>query len=330
MSQMLTDSPQQPWKLPALAITAASVSFLLTIVMLLAAFQQVYLVVSALIVAMAGITIMRRRAWGAYGFALFELAQIGITPIVLGSSKVSTAYFALVIVSNLGLSVLFFLAGRSLTAAGASRGAVVPWIALSCLFTLPFLFVRGYVIPTTSMENTLLLGDHILVRTFPRVTPARGEIIVFRYPVDTAQTFLKRVIGMPGDRIKLINNVVYRNGVRLDEPYAVHKMQFPNSYAENFPSEKPNSMGRLDPFLRDMFENHIVKGELVVPARKYFTLGDNRDNSLDSRFWGFVDASDIIGKPLLIYGSEEKQDVLVGPQTKSITRVRWARVLKII
>jgi signal peptidase I len=297
---------------------------------LLAAFQHVYFVVSALIPAMAGITILRRRAWGAYGFALFELAQIAITPIVLGSSKVSTAYFAFLIVLNLCLSVLFFFAGRSLTAAGASRGAVIPWIALSCLFTFPFLFVRGYVIPTSSMENTLLLGDKVLVRTFPPVTPARGEIIVFRYPVDTTQTFLKRVIGMPGDRIKLINDVVYRNGVRLDEPYVVHKMQFPNSYAEHFPSEKPNSMGRLDPFLRDMFENHIVQGELIVPAHKYFTLGDNRDNSLDSRFWGFVDASDIIGKPLLIYGSEETHDELVGPKAKSITRVRWNRIFKVL
>jgi hypothetical protein len=136
MSQMLTDSPQPPWKLPTLAITAASVSFLLAILTLLAAFQHVYFVVSALIPGIAGITILRRRAWGAYGFALFELAQIAITPIVLGSSKISTAYFAFLIVLNLCLSVLFFFAGRSLTAAGASRGAVIPWIALSCL--LPF------------------------------------------------------------------------------------------------------------------------------------------------------------------------------------------------
>jgi signal peptidase I len=330
MSKMLTDSPQQPWKLPKLAITAASVSFLLAIGMLLAAFQHVLFVVFAFIPAMAGITILRRRAWGGYGFALFETAQLALIPIALGSSKVSTAYFALLIVLNLCLSVLFFLAGRSLTAAGASRGAVIPWIALSCLFTFPFLFVRGYVIPTSSMENTLLLGDRIFVRTFPPVVPEYGEIIVFRYPVDTAQTFVKRVIGMPGDRIKLINDAVYRNGVRLDEPYAVHKMRFPNSYADNFPSEKPQSMGRLDPFLRDMFENHIVKGELVVPAGKYFTLGDNRDNSLDSRFWGFVDGSDIIGKPLLIYGSEEKQDVLVGPKTRSVTRVRWSRIFNVL
>jgi signal peptidase I len=325
---MLIGAPQVPARPPKLAIAAAVVAFLISLVILISAFQVVLLVFLALVPAAAGVSILRKRIWGAYGFALFELAQATIAPLALLTvSGIPNAKIFLSIGLGLGLAVFFFLAGRSLAAMGAERGAVLPWIAVSLLFTVPLFFFKAFVIPTTSMEDTLLQGDKIIVRTSPRPTPARGDIIVFRFPVDRSQTSVKRVIGATGDHIKLVNDVVLRNGVELHEPYVVHKMQFQNSYAENFPSERPQLMGKLDSFVRDIFEHYIVNGELVVPPGKYFVLGDNRDNSLDSRFFGLVDASDIVGKPLFIYASEVPKEDL-GPNTAVLQRVRWNRIFK--
>jgi signal peptidase I len=279
---------------------------------------------------MAGLTILRKRVWGAYGFALFGLTQAMISPVVLRQSGIATAQIALNICLSLGIAALFFLAGRSLTVAAAKRGSVVPWIAVCFLFSFPLFFVRFYVVPTRSMEDTLLLGDRVLVRTLPRVVPVIGDIIAFRFPVDTSQIMLKRVIGLPGDHIKLVKNVVFRNDVALHESYTVHKVQFPNSYAENFPSEPPQSFGKLDSFVRDMYQHHVVNGQVVVPPGRYFVLGDNRANSLDSRFWGFVDASDVIGKPFFIYNSEVTQDENIGAKTNSMPRIRWGRIFKVL
>jgi signal peptidase I len=271
---------------------------------------------------MAGIGILRKRAWGAYGFALFQLAQLATTPLVLlrAPGLPRTQITALVGV-DLALALLFFLAGRSLVAAGARRGRVFPWIAVSCLFTLPAFFFQGFVVPSGGMEDTLLLGDHIVVRAFPRVNPARGDIIAFHYPVDRRQIFIKRVIGLPGDRVRMVSRVVYRNGAAIPEPYAVHKFPF-DKYRDNLPSDVAEL--RVQPGVgemaaaKDVLQNHVSNGEVVVPSGKYFVLGDNRDNSLDSRYWGFVGASDIIGKPILIYDSEVQET----------GKTRWNRIFK--
>ena len=128
----------------------------------------------------------------------------------------------------------------------------------------------------------------------------RGDIIVFRYPVDITQTFVKRCMGVPGDRIRIVNKQVYLNGVKLDEPYKVNKTDYIDSYRDNFPGE-PNVS--VESGAIDMLKHHVVNGEVVVPPNYYFAMGDNRDSSLDSRYWGFVPRENIIGKPLIIYWS---------------------------
>ena len=194
------------------------------------------------------------------------------------------------------------------------RSVVAEWTitVLMLLFGTTTL-VQAFVIPTGSMEDNLLIGDHLLVdklayapagpvsRYLLPYTPIqRGDIIVFRYPVDIRQTFVKRVIGVPGDRIRIRNKTVYLNGRPLDEPYKVHKTAYYDSYRDNFPS-MPNTAVQ-EPAL-EMLDRHVEQGEVVVPRESYFAMGDNRDSSLDSRYWGFVPRANIIGKPLLIYWS---------------------------
>ena len=169
---------------------------------------------------------------------------------------------------------------------------------------LLFLFVttsmvQAYVVPTGSMENNILVGDHMLVDkvgfenggnnwasyVLPHREVKRGDIIAFRYPEDVQQTYVKRVIGVPGDRIRLDNKQVIRNGQKLDEPYVRHSSPGIDDYRDNFPTAPEfYTTGRG----RDMFARDVQDGEVIVPAGMLFVLGDNRDNSEDSRYWGFV------------------------------------------
>lgn len=163
------------------------------------------------------------------------------------------------------------------------------------------LFIRAYIvqafkIPSGSMVPTLLIGDHLLVNKFiyginppfseKKIlvfeTPKRGDIIVFKYPEDPDRDFIKRVIGVEGDIVEGKNKKVYVNGVELKEPYVRY-------------SDSSIHPGELDP--RDNF------GPIKVPQGKVFVMGDNRDHSYDSRFWGFVDLKDVKGKALIIYWS---------------------------
>jgi len=232
------------------------------------------------------------------------------------------------------------------------RGAIAEWtITILLLLFLTTTLVQAYVIPTGSMEDTLLIGDHLLVdkmafapsgaiskHLLPYSDVKRGDIIVFRYPVDISMTFVKRAIGIPGDRIRLVNKQVYRNGVKLDEPYKVNKSDQIDPYRDNFPSE-PNSM--VYPGAMDMLQNHVVNGEVVVPPGTFFAMGDNRDSSLDSRYWGFVPRGNIIGKPLIIYWSydaptDELQNPTIGfDHLKDLSlnffsKTRWHRTFMLI
>jgi signal peptidase I len=235
------------------------------------------------------------------------------------------------------------------------RGTIAEWTItiLLLLFGTTFL-VQAFVIPTGSMEDTLLIGDHLLVDklsysypggfskyVLPYQTPRDGDIIVFRYPVDISQTFVKRVVGVPGDRIKLIDQQVYRNGKKLMEPYVVHKNPYPDSFRDNFPNSEPN-LTMLDPG-REMLANNVVNGEVVVPNDFYFAMGDNRDNSLDSRYWGFVPRDNIIGKPLIIYWSyNASTESLASSSVTNLashfldlaehffTKTRWDRTFRLI
>jgi signal peptidase I len=173
-------------------------------------------------------------------------------------------------------------------------------IAASAVCISPLVFFHLYVMPTGSMEDTLLIGDHIAVPRFGAHPAIRGDVVVFPYPVDPTQTFVKRVVGIPGDRIRIVHKHVYLNGVALNEPFAAHKTDYFDSYRDNFPGV-PNV--NVDSRALDMLRNHVVSGEVVVPPDSYFVLGDNRDASLDSRYWGFVPTGSILGKPLFIYWS---------------------------
>ncbi|MFN7923732.1 MAG: signal peptidase I [Bryobacteraceae bacterium] len=171
----------------------------------------------------------------------------------------------------------------------------------------------SFVVPTGSMENTILIGDHLVVdklayapagpiskHLLPYQDVKRGDIIVFRYPLDLNQNFVKRVIGVPGDRVRLSAKTVYLNGKPLDEPYKVHVTQYLDSYRDYFPAA-PN--GPVDQRALTMLAEHVKDGELVVPPGQYFAMGDNRDNSLDSRYWGLVPRENIVGKPVVIFWS---------------------------
>ena len=189
------------------------------------------------------------------------------------------------------------------------------------------------MIPTGAMEDTLLIGDQLLVRVLGVASPSRGDIIVFRYPVDIRQTFVKRCMGVPGDRIKLVNKQVYLNGKKLDEPYVYHKTEYIDSYRDNFPSE-PNV--HVYETAQDMLEHHVVNGEVVVPPDSYFAMGDNRDASLDSRYWGFVPRANLIGTPWIVYwsygpteapaSSGADMDQIVDRYQHFFTKTRWRRI----
>jgi signal peptidase I len=296
---------------------------------LTAIWGQVVLLPTALIPLMAGIGIMRRRAWSAYGFGLYQLGQVLVLLLLAFRYPGATPHWTLAAgVLPLALIPLFFSAGRSLAGTQNYRGRAWPWIALFALSSLPLCFVQPFVIPTGAMENTILIGDRILVQRYPVSVPKNGDIVVFAYPVDRTQTFVKRVIGAPGDRIRISDKIVFRNGTRLNETYAVHKTDYTDSYRDNFPSE-PN-MHIYEP-AQEMLARHVVKGEVVVPDGKYFVMGDNRDSSLDSRYWGFVSIDDLIGKPLVIYDSQEQSEAIVeGGKQPPPRRRRWERIFKFL
>jgi signal peptidase I len=235
---------------------------------------------------------------------------------------------------------------------------VVSWFWVIIAFLLiEGTMVQARVIPSGSMEDTVLIGDHLIVSRFgfdagiPFTdwhvplwrNPKRQQIIVFRAPLpeEGNPDFIKRCIGLPGDHVKIVEGAVYVNDVRLLEPYTKHAFGSDSTPVENYP---PTSILMLDGGLTrewsEDFPNHVVNGELVVPPGEYFMMGDNRDNSRDSRFWGFVPRANIIGTPLLIYMSIDapNPDEVWGPgfaverfeAYASVfihpSRVRWKRL----
>ena len=224
---------------------------------------------------------------------------------------------------------IFYRAGRSLDPAAGSQWLFAsPWLGLT-LLTLSLVFLRAYVMPTGAMEDTLLIGDHIFVPRFGATTPSRGDVIVFRYPVDPAQTFVKRVVGIPRDRVRFLDKQLIINGNLVEEPYTLHKTSYVDSYRDNFPST-PNTYV-YDQAL-EMLEKHVIDGEIVVPEGHYFVLGDNRDLSLDSRYWGFVPRENIIGKPWIVYWSSEEstQSELIPVGRSSSSGARWNRIFTLV
>ena len=179
---------------------------------------------------------------------------------------------------------------------------------LLALFIRTFV-VQAFKIPSGSMLNTLLIGDHILVNKFiygiknpfngntwiPLKKPARGDIVVFKYPINPAQDYIKRVVGVEGDQIEIKNKKVYVNGKPQDHSYAI------------FLDNKILPPGQ---------QNRDNMAPITVPAHSLFVMGDNRDNSYDSRFWKFVDLKAVKGKAFIFYWSWDKEN----------TSVRWNRI----
>jgi signal peptidase I len=187
---------------------------------------------------------------------------------------------------------------------------------LLALFIRTFV-VQAFKIPSGSMLNTLLIGDHILVNKFiygirmpfsgrvliPVSEPERGDVVVFKFPEDPSKDFIKRVVGVEGDIIEIRNKDLYVNGEFKEKDYAIH----------------------LDPHLQQFDKNRDNLGPLTVPQNSIFVLGDNRDFSYDSRFWGFVDLEDLKGRAFMIYWSWDKEN-----QDSFMDYVRWNRIFKML
>jgi signal peptidase I len=186
-------------------------------------------------------------------------------------------------------------------------------VALVLALLIRTFVVQAFKIPSGSMEPTLEIGDHILVNKFiygikipfthlsfgAWTQPKRGEVIVFIYPLEPEKDFIKRVIGVPGDTVRIVNKKLFINGAEAQDPHAVYK---------------EDTLLPGDAQKRDNF------GPITVPPGKIFVLGDNRDRSLDSRFWGFVPLADVKGKAFIIYWSWDRQE----------TNVRWKRLGRLI
>jgi signal peptidase I len=213
--------------------------------------------------------------------------------------------------------------------------------------------VQAFQIPSESMEKTLLIGDYLLVDKahyskpglfswlLPYRTIKRQEIIVFRYPVNPQQHFVKRVIGVPGDHIRLVNKHVYVNGIRQPEEFAT----FNWAAHDRFRDEFPNGGFYTDRIASKWFlqaQKLTQDNQLIVPEGSYFVLGDNRDDSYDSRYWGLVPAENVVGRPLIIYWSMDQApwesgdtsgsgrlSTLAYSAIHSFRNLRWNRMFRV-
>jgi signal peptidase I len=186
------------------------------------------------------------------------------------------------------------------------------YIIIVAIFIITFA-VQPFRIPSESMEPTLMVGDFLLVTKqelpdptgsypYPSTQVKRGDVIVFHYPIDPSIHLVKRVIGMPGDHLRLRDGRVFIDGKPLIEPYAVYRPGPADNFRDNFPRlQNPDPDVTSNWWIQ--MKQLVNRGELTVPAHSYFVLGDNRNDSEDSRYWGFVPAAAIVGKPLLIYFS---------------------------
>ena len=225
------------------------------------------------------------------------------------------------------------------------------YLIVVAVFIITFC-VQPFRIPSGSMEPTLLVGDFLLVDKqgiatgdaglLPSTRIRRGEIIVFHYPIDPSIHLVKRVVGMPGDHLKLRNGRVYINDVLLPESYAIYRPSMPDGYRDNFPrlqNADPNIDSRWWIRMRGLIDD----GELIIPADNYFVLGDNRNNSEDSRYWGFVPREAIVGQPLLVYfsvrlpGFDDSEVLASEAKQRSGTILdgfsnfaRWDRVFRVV
>ncbi|HEV2697580.1 MAG TPA: signal peptidase I [Terriglobales bacterium] len=221
------------------------------------------------------------------------------------------------------------------------------------VFVVTFI-VQAFQIPSESMENTLLIGDYLLVdklhfggggfwgHLLPYEPVKRGDIVVFHYPVHPVEHFVKRVVAIPGDRLRLINRRVYVNGSPVAEPY-VHYSRPHDPFRDEFPRLDVAFVPSLNGSWLLQMKKLTEDNQLIVPQGNYFVMGDNRDDSLDSRYWGFVPRENIVGRPLVIYWSMRNPDPPPGPVTAGdklyrlfyalshiMQITRWDRTLRLV
>jgi signal peptidase I len=219
------------------------------------------------------------------------------------------------------------------------------------------LVLQAFEIPSSSMEDTLLIGDHIFVNR-AQFTPAtrwlapllpygeirRGDVVVFLSPEDQRLYVVRRIIGIPGDRLHLRDGVVYRNGVKQDEPYVRYKFSDFNPYRDNFPAVPPSEMyGVRNQEWALSLPQYLEGDDLVVPPNSFFGMGDNRDVSYDSRYYGFFPRANVVGRPMFIYWSfvtpaDQYQMRSMGDRLGFLAHIiihffdetRWSRTLRIV
>jgi signal peptidase I len=229
-------------------------------------------------------------------------------------------------------------------------------VLVTGLFIITFV-VQAFEIPSSSMENTLLIGDHVFVnrvqfsppthaigRLLPYREIRRGDIVVFLSPAEPGLYVVKRIMGVPGDRIHLREGMVYRNGQKLDEPYVMHQgADSYNPYRDNFPEVAPSEFNNLTLAWQLAMRQFIQGDDLVVPPDSYFAMGDNRDVSYDSRYWGFIPRENVIGRPLFIYWSfqtppnqylqkefTERVGFIAHVVIHFFDETRWRRTLRVV
>ncbi len=226
-------------------------------------------------------------------------------------------------------------------------------IIVIAVFVLTFA-VQPFRIPSESMERTLLVGDFLLVDKavyglphlwkwlLPYQPVKRGDVIVFHFPLDPSDHVVKRVVGIPGDRIHLQNGVVYLNGQKQNEPFAIFEGAYQDNFRDQFPATLYTDPG-VDTHWWMQMRQDVRNGELIVPAGMYFVLGDNRNHSRDSRYWGFVPRANVVGLPFLIYFSlhepsatesnslpDDRLNHEKSPMDTVMDFARWSRMLRVI
>jgi signal peptidase I len=229
-------------------------------------------------------------------------------------------------------------------------------VLVTGLFIITFV-LQAFEIPSSSMEDTLLIGDHVFVnreqfapptlwmgRLMPYRDIHRNDVAVFLSPEQQGLFLVKRIMGVPGDRIHLRDGVVYRNGEKLDEPYVRHKVANYDPYRDNFPAVPPFGMYNVrNEKWKQELPSHIEGDDIVVPPESYFAMGDNRDLSYDSRYWGFVPRKNVIGRPMFVYWSfvtpeDQYQMRDLGDRLGFLAHIiihffdetRWSRTFKLV
>ena len=229
-------------------------------------------------------------------------------------------------------------------------------VLVTGLFIITFI-LQAFEIPSSSMEDTLLIGDHVFVNREQFAPPTRwmgplmpyrdirrSDIVVFLSPEEPGLFVVKRIVGVPGDRLHVRDGELYRNGQKLEEPYVRHKQGDFNPYRDNFPAVPPSEMyGVTSAEWQSTMSSYIQGEDIVVPPNSYFGMGDNRDVSKDSRYWGFIPRANVIGRPMFIYWSfvtpaDQYQRRSAGDRLGFLAHIiihffdetRWSRTLKVV